>query len=196
MVREWWLTVFAIVLTWCVLTFCRAYVEAAGETCEDGGSVACEPAVVSSSAWEVIDDRRERRWVVPERVVVEDAAEEYDDGYDREYVLCVLTAEAGCDGELCMAVAQSLWNACARYGWEYNPAEVMVLYRYTGPLGWWSDEAEDAYRLIFESGYVYEPVGDATLFYAPRYCESAWHESHEFIAEISGIRFFREDMRQ
>lgn len=136
---------------------------------------------------------REPEIIVP--VMVEDTAEDAgaSDGWDeRAYVLCVLTAEAGGDRELCLAVTQCLWNACDGYGWAYSPAEVMWRYRYTYSLGWWSEEAEEAYRMIFEDGYVYEAVGEATLFYAPRYCESAWHESQDFVCEISGVRFFKE----
>lgn len=117
-------------------------------------------------------------------------APERDSGTD--YVLRVLTAEAGTDEVLCGCVAQALYNACERYGWAYSPAEMMVKYRYTDPASWVSAEAEKAWDEVFMSGVTWDCVGKATVFYAPRYGESAYHESQRFVVEINGVRFFEE----
>ena len=109
-----------------------------------------------------------------------------------DYVLRVLTAEAGTDEVLCGCVAQALYNACERYDWAYSPAEMMVKYQYTTPADWVSAEAERAWDEVFCSGVVWDCVGKATVFYAPAYCESAYHESQRFVVEISGVRFFEE----
>jgi hypothetical protein len=111
---------------------------------------------------------------------------------ETEYVLRVLTAEAGTDEVLCGCVAQALYNACERYDWAYSPAEMMVKYRYTTPTDWVSEAAERAWDEVFCSGVVWDCVGNATVFYAPAYCESAYHESQRFVVEISGVRFFEE----
>lgn len=111
---------------------------------------------------------------------------------DTDYVLRVLTAEAGTDEVLCSCVAQALYNACERYGWAYSPAEMMVKYRYTDPASWVSAEAEKAWDEVFMSGVTWDCVGKATVFYAPRYGESAYHESQRFVTEINGVRFFEE----
>jgi hypothetical protein len=112
--------------------------------------------------------------------------------FDEEYVLRVLTAEAGCDPVLCGCVAQCLYNACERYDWVYSPAEMLVKYQYTGPCDWVSAEAERAFDEVFCSGVTWDCVGKATVFYAPRYGGSAYHESQRFVVEIGGVRFFEE----
>jgi hypothetical protein len=111
---------------------------------------------------------------------------------DLEYVLRVLTAEAGSDELLCGCVAQCLYNACERYGWTLSPAEMMRKYQYTGPLTWHSEAAERAYDEVFCSGVTYDCVGKATVFYAPAYGASAYHESQRFVFEYGGVRFFEE----
>lgn len=107
-----------------------------------------------------------------------------------EYVLRVLTAEAGNDELLCGCVAQALLNACIKTG--LSPAETMREYKYTDPANFISDAARKAYDEVICSGVTYEAIGNATLFYAPRYCQSEWHESQRFVAEINGVRFFEE----
>ena len=112
---------------------------------------------------------------------------------DLEYVLRVLTAEGGSDELMCGLVAQCLYNTCERHGWAYTPAEMMRKYQYTTPATWVSVAAEKAYDEVFTSGVVYECVGNATVFYAPRYCEGTpWHESQRFVFEYGGVRFFEE----
>lgn len=109
-----------------------------------------------------------------------------------DYVLRVLTAEAGDDPVLCGCVAQCMFNACAKAGWEYPVEEILEQYSYTDPADWISESAVRAYDEVFCSGVTYTDVGEALYFYAPAYCESEWHESLQFVAEVSGVRFFAE----
>ena len=114
-------------------------------------------------------------------------------GYDLDYVCRVVTAEGGRDAEVCMGVAQCLFNACEKYGWQYNPDEMLSIYQYTSPSNWVSDEAINACLSVFVYGNTYYPVENATVFYAPRYCDSEWHEEQSFVCEINGVRFFEEN---
>lgn len=109
-----------------------------------------------------------------------------------DYVLRVLTAEAGDDPVLCGCVAQCLYNACAKAGWEYPVEKILEQYSYTDPADWISESAVRAYDEVFCSGVTYTDVGNALYFYAPQYCDSPWHESQRFVAEVSGVRFFEE----
>ncbi len=111
-------------------------------------------------------------------------------GYDFNYVCRVITAEAGTNRDLCMAVAQCLFNACVKKGWEYPPTQILEQYGYTGPANWISEEAEESCRAVFVEGERYYPVRNALYFYAPRYVNSPWHESLQFVTEIGGVRFF------
>lgn len=122
--------------------------------------------------------------------LVNDEVAEYAHVWDEDYILRVLTAEAGSDEVLCGCVAQALYNACARDDWVHTPNEVLVMYGYTGPASWISDAAVAAYDQVFCSGVTYTDVEDALYFYAPQYCDSPWHESQRFVCEVSGVRFF------
>lgn len=113
--------------------------------------------------------------------------------YDWDVVCKVITAEAGTDQELCLAVTQCLYNACEKQEWKYTPAEVLVLYKYAKGVDWISTEAKDAFEQVFLNGDFYASVKNATLFYAPRYCKSDWHEQQHFVCEINGVRFFEEN---
>jgi len=120
-----------------------------------------------------------------------DKKENFD--YDFEVVCQSITAEAGTDKDLCLAVAQCLYNACEKQEWQYTPSEVLVLYKYADGVEWISAQATDAYEQVFLRGDRYESVKNSTLFYAPRYCESDWHEQQSFVCEINGVRFFEEN---
>ncbi len=109
---------------------------------------------------------------------------------DEEYILQVITAEGGTDQLICNGVVQCLYNACRRDGWAHSVTEILREYQYTGPAGWVSEEARNAWDAVFLSGVTYVDFGGALYFYAPRYCESPWHESQRFVIEINGIRFF------
>lgn len=110
-----------------------------------------------------------------------------------DYVLRVLTAEAGDDPVLCGCVAQCLYNACERDGWAHSVEEILKQYSYTDPADWISESAVRAYDEVFCSGVTYTDVGNALYFYAPAYCESEWHESQRFVAEVGGVRFFEDE---
>lgn len=125
--------------------------------------------------------------------ITKDGLDRTDFGeYDFDKICRVLTAECGTDKELCFAVAQCLYNACEKHNWEYSPAEVLVLYKYADGVGWSSNEAQEAFLDVFQHGSVCEEVKKATLFYAPQYCVSDWHEQQNFVCEINGVRFFEE----
>ena len=126
--------------------------------------------------------------------LTEDVEETSDGvGYDFELMCRVITAEGGTDREVCMGVAQAPYNACEKHEWLYSPTEMLGKYRYTSPADWVSDEAKDACVEIFLNGNTYDPVGNSTVFYAPKYCDSSWHESQNFVCEINGVRFFSEN---
>lgn len=83
-------------------------------------------------------------------------------------------------------VATCLLNAMRLDG--LNAAEVRTAYQYAG----WSEDVSDetirAVSRVFDFGDVtHETV---LWFYAPKWCDSSWHESQQFVAEIGGHRFF------
>ena len=131
--------------------------------------------------------------------VIYDIADENDyvvtdnDGVGNlDYILRVLTAEAGSDEVLCGCVAQALYNACEKEGWQYSVEQMLYKYGYTGPSSWISDAAVKAWDDVFCSGYRYTDIGNAIYFYAPRYCDSSWHESQKYVCTVSEVRFFEE----
>jgi len=130
-----------------------------------------------------------------EGIAAQLAVEEYVDPWtvDRDYILKVLTHEGGTDPVLCGCIAQALFNTCEKYNWEITPKEAMIKYRWTEPLYWYSEEAERAFDEVFYSGVTWDCVGNATMFYAPKYCDGTpVHESQIFVAEVNGVRFFEE----
>lgn len=109
---------------------------------------------------------------------------------DEDYILRVITAEGGADQLVCNGVVQCLFNSCQRDGWERSVVQILNDYGYTGPAGWISDEAAAAWDAVFCSGVTFTDFEDAEYFYAPRYCDSPWHESLRFVVETGGVRFF------
>ena len=66
--------------------------------------------------------------------------------------------------------------------------EVRVAYQYSGWAETVSDDTKKAVSQVFDFG---DATNDSVLwFYAPKWCESEWHESQKFVAEIGGHRFF------
>jgi hypothetical protein len=126
---------------------------------------------------------------IPEAAEVTEAIQQ---AYDYDEVCRIITAEAGHDRELCYAVAQCLYNACALNDWRTTPLETARMYQYAPPTCWASDEAVEAVVAIFDAGERYDPVGNATLFYNPLYCDSEYHESNLLTCELHGVRFFEE----
>lgn len=195
------MTLLLAVMTACILRVGRQVYElkravAEAETVETAEirtdkrtETAAEEVVLCSVEWPVSDPSSgPSDHLLPE----EKAQMDGPSPAEIDYVLRVLTAEAGTDEVLCGCVAQALYNACERYDWAYSPAEMMVKYQYTDPASWVSAEAERAWDEVFCSGVVWDCVGKATVFYAPQYCESAYHESQRFVVEVNGVRFFEE----
>ena len=112
--------------------------------------------------------------------------------YEEAVLLKILTHEAGCDQQLCYYVVQALFNACEKHHWQYSPLGIAFAYQYTCPLEWYSNEALTAYKKIFYESERFPEIGNATIFYAPAYCSSSYHESQIFVYEFHGVRFFEE----
>lgn len=107
--------------------------------------------------------------------------------HDRHIIECVVQGEAGNESlEGKIWVATCLLNAMRNSGIDAETARVSGQY-----AGWnenVSDETKTAVSMVFDDGQV---AHDSVLwFYAPRWCESDWHESQQFVAEIGGHRFF------
>ena len=106
---------------------------------------------------------------------------------DRHTIECVVQGEAGNESlEGKMWVATCLLNAMRNSDIDAETARISGQY-----AGWnenVSEETKIAVSMVFDDGKV---THDSVLwFYAPRWCESDWHESQQFVAEIGGHRFF------
>ena len=83
-------------------------------------------------------------------------------------------------------VATCLRNAMEKDG--LTAEQVRVSYQYSGWKENVSEETERAVADVFERG---NKTNDSVLwFYSPKWCDSEWHESQRFVAEIGGHRFF------
>lgn len=83
-------------------------------------------------------------------------------------------------------VATCLRNAMEKDG--LTAEQVRVSYQYFGWEENVSEETQRAVAEVFERG---NKTHDSALwFYAPKWCDSEWHESQMFVAEIGGHRFF------
>ena len=106
---------------------------------------------------------------------------------DRETLEHIVEGEAG--GE---SYEGKLWVAtCLRNAMEkdnLSAEEVRVAYQYAGWGETVSDDTKKAVSRVFDFG---DTTHDSVLwFYAPKWCDSEWHESQQFVAEIGGHRFF------
>lgn len=106
---------------------------------------------------------------------------------DRHTIECVVQGESGNESlEGKMWVATCLLNAMRNSDIDAETARVSGQY-----AGWnenVSEETKIAVSMVFDGGKV---THDSVLwFYAPRWCESNWHESQQFVAEIGSHRFF------
>ena len=112
----------------------------------------------------------------------------YLSNYERRVVECVVMGESGGEsyqGQL--LVAYCILNACKKDGLQ--PSEVRRIYKYSG----WNDRpsksVKNAVSSIFDNGY--KPVNDTPLyFYAPKHCNSTWHETQRYICTVGGHKFF------
>ena len=106
---------------------------------------------------------------------------------DRETLEHIVEGEAG--GE---SYEGKLWVAtCLRNAMEkdnLSAEQVRINYQYAG----WSEKvSEDTKNAVKEVFVLGNKMHDSVLwFYAPEWCESEWHESQQFVAEIGGHRFF------
>ena len=83
-------------------------------------------------------------------------------------------------------VATCLLNAMRKDGMDAE--EVRAAYQYVGWSENVSDETIHAVSQVFDFGDVTHDT--ALWFYAPKWCNSPWHESQQFVAEVGGHRFF------
>ena len=115
-------------------------------------------------------------------------------GYSVTYVLRVLTAEGGNDREVVYGCMQCLYNAYIKLNKQFTPDKVCKEFQYTTPVDWYSQAAFNAFCDIFIHHNFYEPVKNSTVFYAPEYCWSEYHESNLciFVCQIHGVKFFEQ----
>ena len=128
---------------------------------------------------------------------VEDPVEEQEPFFyisddERYTIACIIAGEAyNSDMDLKTAVAQTIYIAMKIEGCRLNG----VISRYDGYRDrsviedrvW--QECQEAIAQIFDRGEmaVDEPI---EFFYAPQYCDSAWHETLKYVTTIGGCRFF------
>ena len=106
---------------------------------------------------------------------------------DRETLEHIVEGEAG--GE---SYEGKLWVAtCLRNAMEkddLSAEQVRIDYQYAGWSEKVSEDTKNAVKEVFVFG---NKMHDSVLwFYAPKWCNSEWHESQRFVAEIGGHRFF------
>ena len=109
---------------------------------------------------------------------------------ERRIVECVVMGEIGGECyEAQMLVAQCLLNAVLKDG--IPPSRVRIDYQYAGWNYHPTDSVKEAVSAVFDRGekVVDEPI---LYFYAPKLCNSAWHESQVFVIELGNTRFFKE----
>lgn len=83
-------------------------------------------------------------------------------------------------------VATCFLNAMRKDG--MNAEEVRTAYQY---IGWSEDVSDETIRAVSQVFDFGDVTHDTVLwFYAPKWCDSPWHESQQFVAEIGGHRFF------
>ena len=106
---------------------------------------------------------------------------------DRETLWHIVQGEAGgesYDGKLWVATCPL--NAMRKN--DMSAEEVRVAYQYAGWAETVSDDTKKAVSQVFDFG---DATHDSVLwFYAPKWCDSEWHESQQFVTEIGGHRFF------
>lgn len=139
----------------------------------------------------------------PEILIADSEFEYYDSPIhlsedDRWVVESVVAGEAGGEPyEGKKAVAQCIFDAMLKNGWTAH--QVRDNYGYDG---WNSDldkqdrvaymDVVDAVSDVFDRGqFVTEkPI---LFFYAPKWCDSPWHESQNYAMTIGGHKFFYTD---
>ena len=121
-------------------------------------------------------------------VYIEECTDDYPiTEHDRETLEHIVEGEAG--GE---SYEGKLWVAtCLRNAMEkgnLSAEQVRIIYQYAGWSEKVSEDTKNAVKEVFVFG---NKMHDSVLwFYAPKWCNSEWHESQQFVAEIGGHRFF------
>lgn len=145
-----------------------------------GGALKCEIEASEKISGDNVENR--------EAVYIEESPIDYAITEDeRETLEHIVEGEAGGESyEGKLWVATCLRNAMEKDG--LTAEQVRVSYQYSGWKENVSEETERAVAEVFERG---NKTHDSVLwFYAPKWCESEWHESQQFVAEIGGHRFF------
>lgn len=117
---------------------------------------------------------------------------------DRKYITLVVLAEARGESVIGqMAIAQCIFDGAIYY--NTDPVSLCKKLGYAAPWdGSGVDEARytslyniasDAVARVFDDGAraIYSRV---IFFYAPKRCESKWHESQNYVATIGNHKFF------
>ena len=110
---------------------------------------------------------------------------------ERSIVEGVVAAESGYESfEGQCLVAQCILNTCEAR--NMRPDEVVFEpLQYSDPNYELAPLVKEAVAAVFDDGYTVtdEPV---RFFYAPKYCDSRWHEENlTFCLEVGGHRFFK-----
>lgn len=165
--------------------------------------VECEPINTTKIEYQQDDDDTITTEIEPEPQIEEQELESafvYEPPfhlteYELWFVECVIAGECAYEpyaGKL--AVAQCYFDAMLKDG--LSATEVKSVYRYSGwnenldkqdPKAY--DEVKNAIMDVFYGGkFVTEkPI---LFFYAPRWCDSPWHESQNYAMTIGGHKFF------
>lgn len=110
--------------------------------------------------------------------------------YERWVAECIVMGESGgepYEGQI--AVAQCILNACLKD--DIKPSEVRKKYKYSGWKENPTKSAKRAVSAVFDEGYK---ITDEFIlyFYAPKICNSEWHETQCHVITIGGHKFFKE----
>lgn len=110
---------------------------------------------------------------------------------ERAIVEAVVAAESASESfEGQVLVAQCILNSAEAR--DMRPDEIVLeKNQYATPRYDLSYMVVDAVSAVFDDGYTVtdEPI---RFFYAPKYCNSAWHENNlTFVLEVGGHRFFK-----
>ena len=110
---------------------------------------------------------------------------------ERDIVERVVMAEAGGEGfDGQRLVAQCILNTSEAM--DLRPDEVVTApNQYASPANEASQEVKEAVSAVFDDGDMVteEPI---RWFYAPRYVDSAWHESKRYVLTYQNHKFFAE----
>lgn len=117
---------------------------------------------------------------------------------DRKYITLVVLAEARGESVIGqMAIAQCILDGAIYY--NTDPVSLCKKLGYAAPWdGSGADEARYASLYSIASGAVARVFDDGAraiysrviFFYAPKRCESKWHESQNYVATIGNHKFF------